>query len=448
MTGAIGGSTGAIFMTERRRYQHELLAEHPAFAIEPLTPELQAKVDAADWPEGLLDRVLALRRDRGELEAWLDSGFPTAEMLEQWVEMKTQTIDGSLICRQGSWEDGALLADLCQHAAETVDEWSVTVERSPNPYAQFRLQEHAYVALVEDHRVGLAMSGHSIRNTYIEGEKTTVHYMSGWRVRDGFRGLGLSNILQNTAGAGISPFGLVTYWFVRSGNAAATWIERVREGMSDRPEGFAIDGDTLTATVSHFGNPALGRRSDRVRPATEDDLPHCVELINRTHAGLDLFRPYTADYMDQRMSDPAWGPKPVFYPAVYGLDDYRVLEVDGSIVACAGLWDKGRDVREVWTNSADDTTFTVDPTAAMDVGFAEGRSEAMAELLSHLLAESAELGRSGLLAALEWMPGVLDAAADLAPTTETRELHVQPFRMPDLNVDLTVRKPYVDLAYW
>lgn len=435
-------------MAERRRYEHKLLAEHPAFTIEPLSEELQKKVDAANWPDGLLDRILDLRRDRDELEAWLDSGFPTPEMLEHWVAMKAQTIGKTLTGRQGTWEDNGLIADLCKNAPETVDDWSVTVERSPNAYAQYRLQENSYVSVVEDHRVGLAMSGHSTRNTYIEGEKTTVHYMSGWRVRDGFRGLGLSNVLQNTAGSGLSPFGLVSYWFVRSGNAASAWIDRVREDMADRPEGFGIDGDTLTATVTYLGRPELGRRSDRVRAATEADLDRCLPLINRTHSGLDLFRPYSADYLDQRMSDPAWGQKPVFYPSVYGLADYRVLEIEGEIVACAGLWDRGRDVREVWVNEDQNQRFTVNPTAAMDIGFAEGHDEAMAELLTHLLAESAELERSGLLAALQWMPEVSGALADLEPTTETRELHVQPFSMPDLSIDLTVTRPYIDLAYW
>ncbi|MEM7326686.1 MAG: hypothetical protein AAF531_26610 [Actinomycetota bacterium] len=435
-------------MGERRRYEHHLLADHPAFAIEPLSPALQAKVDAANWPDGLLDRVLALRRDRDELEAWLDNGFPTAEMLDQWADMKAETIGTSLTGRLGTWEDGPVIADLCDNAPETVGDWTVTVERSPNPYAQYRLQENAYVVLVEDHRVGLAMSGHSIRNTYIDGQKTTANYLSGWRVRDGFRGLGLSTILQNTAGSGLSPFGLVSYWFVRDGNAATSWIDRIRDDMADKPEGFARDTDRLSATVSYFGQPELGRRSPRVRPATEDDLDHCIGLINRTNDGLDLFRPYTADYLDRRMSDPAWGPKPVFYPTVYGLAEYRVLEVDGTIVACAGLWDRGRDVREVWVGPDGDDGFTVDPTAVMDLGVAEGHEAAMAELLSHLLAESATLNRSGMLAALEWLPEVAEAAAHLDPRSEIRALHVQPFALPDLTVDLVVTRPFVDLAYW
>ena len=57
-----------------------------------------------------------------------------------------------------------------------------------------------------------------------------------------------------------------------------------------------------------------------------DDLPRCVELINRTHAGLDLFRPYTVEFLESHLDDPAWGPKPSFWSPVFGWDDYAVVE--------------------------------------------------------------------------------------------------------------------------
>ena len=150
------------------------------------------------------------------------------------------------------------------------------------------------------------------------------------------------------------------------------------------------------------------------------------------------------------MSDPSWGPKPPFYERVYGLDDYRVLEIDDEIVACAGLWDRGRDLREIWRcdGGTGGEEIVVDPTALMDFGFADGHDEAMGELIGHVLAESAGLGRSGLLAALEFVPEVASATAELGGIDEVRELHVTPFTSPTLTVDLPITRPYVDLAYW
>ncbi len=431
-------------------YDPAAMEAHAAFAIEAPGADLLARVAAAEWPDDLLDRVLALRRDRQEIDFWLDTGFPTPDMLVSWVETQELLLHSPLVARQATWEDDNLLVDLCADAPETVGDWTVTVERGPNPYAQYRLQEHPSVIVLEDRRVALGMAAHSVRNTMIGGERTSVHHMSGWRVRDGFRGMGLSRILQFAAGPGAGWFGLVTYYFVRSGNASASWISKVASDLADRPEGWAIETAADTASVVVFGRAELGTRSPRVRAATADDLERCRALINRTHDGLDLFRPYSADFLDQRMSDPSWGPKPPFYPEVYGLADYRVLEIDGEIVACGGLWDRGRDLREVWRHSTDEGSeeVTVDPGALMDFGFAEGRAEAMAELVGHLLAESHELGRSGLLAPLEQLPEVVEATADLDPTVETRDLHVTPFTSPELTVEAEIARPYIDLAYW
>ncbi len=433
-------------MVEKRTYDRSILESHPAYEIEPPSADVLAKTEAAGWPSGLLDRILALRRDRDELDIWLDNGFPTAEMLEGWVESQEQILSSTLTTRQATWEDSELLADLCANAPENVDGWSVTVERGPNPYAQFRLQENPNIVVLEDQRVGLGMAAHSVRNTYIAGQRTSVHQMSGWRVRDGFRGLGLSRILQNGAGPGAGWFGLVTYWFVRAGNASSSWISKVVEDMGDRPDGFGVDSDVLTASVAYLSDPSLAERSTRVRPFVDDDGGRCIDLINRTHNGLDLFRPYSEEYFDRRMSDPSWGPKPFFYPSVYGRPDYRVLEVDDEVVACAGLWDRGRDLREVWEN--DGERFVVDPAAVLDFGYAEGYELAAAELISHLLAEAGEIGRTGLLAALEYTPEVFSLLGHLEPRTETRELHVMPFSSPDLKIDLTITRPHIDLAYW
>lgn len=430
-------------------YDPAVLEAHPAFAIVPPDRELVARVEAAGWPDGLLDRVLSLRRDRAEIDAWLDTGFPTPEMIDLWAASQAGLLDSPLVVRQATWEDEPLLTDLCADAPEAVGDWLVTVERGPNPYAQYRLQEHPSVMLLEDRRVALGMTASSVRNTLIGGRRTTVNFLSGWRVRDGFRGMGLSRLLQSAAGPGVGWFGLVSYYFVRGGNASGSWVDQVISEMADRPVGYSTATDQHTASVWYFPHPELGARSVRVRPATRDDLAACRELINRTHRGLDLFRPYSEEYLDQRMDDPSWGPKPVFRPPVYGLADYRVLEVDGTVVACGGLWDRGRDLREIWRSTADGgRTLVVDPTALLDFGFAAGAEEAMGELIGHLLAESAELGRSGLLAPIEQLPAVAAAVAHFRPTVETRQLHVLPFTSPELSVEAEVTRPHVDLAYW
>ncbi len=431
-----------------KTYDRSVLEAHPAFEPPEPPPELAAKIDAAGWPDGLFDRVRALRRNWGEIEAWVDSGFPTVEMIEQWVPQEEALLESTLTVRQAGWDDNDLIDDLCQNSPERVGDWDVVVERGPHAFAQFRLQEHSHVVVVEDRRVGLGMVSRSMRNSYIEGERTSLHFISGWRVRDGFRGLGISKLLLEGAGPGHGRFGVAFYWYVRIDNQDRSWIDKVTTDMADRPAEWKVSTDKLTATVTHLRDPAEGTPSPRFRLATEADLDECCRLINRTHDGLDLFRPYSSEFLAGRLDDPNWGPRPTFIADVYGWGDFGVLEEDGRIVACGGLWDRGRDVRERWINRENDETYVIESTALMDFGFEEGHEADLAELIQHFLADTATAGRSAMTLPIEFLPEVAAELGHLSSSDETRELHTMPFVMPDLKVEVNVTRPYTDLAYW
>jgi hypothetical protein len=75
---------------------------------------------------------------------------------------------------------------------EEIGDWEVTVERGPYPFAQFRLQEHVAITVLEDRGVILAATCDSSRNAIVGGEKTSVHIGSAWRVRKTARGKGYS----------------------------------------------------------------------------------------------------------------------------------------------------------------------------------------------------------------------------------------------------------------
>jgi hypothetical protein len=179
-------------------------------------------------------------------------------------------------------------------------------------------------------------------------------------------------------------------------------------------------------------------------------VTRCVQLINRTHRGQDLFRPYSEEFLQIRLDDPSWGPKPEFWEQVYGWPDYFVLEEDGRVVACAGLWDKGKNVRESWVHKETGERRLLESTALMDFGYATGREEAMARLISFLVGRTQELERGFLVAPLEHLPKVKRLLTDHEPTTETRALHFQIFdeKADNWSVDGSLKKVYTDLAYW
>ena len=376
------------------------------------------------WPLAVLERAFALRVRRRDLERWLNRGKGAIRRIVRDLDRRERLIGGTLRIREATWNDGEALADLYASSPEGAGEWEVIVERGPYAFAQFRLQENVSILVVEDRGVLLAAMAQSARNTLVGGERVTVQIESAWRTRTEARGQGLGRLLPTEPRRALGWEPLARYYY--------------RRGRS-RTAG--------TVTVHCFPSRPFDGEADGIRLARSSDVSACVALINRTHHGLDLFRPYSEEFLCQRLDDPCWGPKPDFWTPVYGWDEYYVLEEGGQIVACAGLWDRGRDMREVWHHKASGERRVVENTALMDFGHAEGREDAMARLIGYLIGLTDTLGRGRLMAPLEFLPSVAESLASYQPVTETRPIYWQATGAAKaLNVELT--RPYTDLAYW
>jgi hypothetical protein len=425
-----------------------MIEDHPLFAVPVEVPEeLAAAAAQRGWPDGLLKRALDLRVQCSDIQLWLSQEGLAVEEIGRQLDTFERLLVGPVRAREATWRDGEALVDLYANAPEDFGEVELIVERAPNPFAQFRLQEHGNMQVLDCRGVLLAAAAHSTRNALVNGQRLAVHMMSAWRVRKGFRGYGLSRLLQFSAGPASSWFGTVTYWYERSGNASQGWLDKIRSEVdsrgNDKVAGLSTTVD-IFSTVRAEPSPSLRR----FRPAEEKDLSCCVELINRTHRGLDLFRPYTVEFLEGRLDDPCWGPKPGFWMPVYGWDDYWVVETNGTIVACGGLWDRGRDIRERWRVKEGHDEQIVEATALLDWGYAPGHEDAMAALIREFLRRSAELGRSHLLAPLEFAASVRELLRGLEPKSETRALRCMGFEDGTVHVRPEVTRPYTDLAYW
>jgi hypothetical protein len=195
----------------------------------------------------------------------------------------------------------------------------------------------------------------------------------------------------------------------------------------------------IPVTVTHIPATAPAREAVGARRATPSDYARCAALINRTHAGRDLFRPYSVDSLRDRLEFDV----PDFASrSAYGIDDFWVIERNGGVVACAGLWDKGRDVRERWRHRETGNEHMVESTALLDIGYAEGADDAMAALIRHLAGVTRELGRDQLTVPLAYLPGVAGALSHRDPAHETRYLQ---WRTDDPPLTTPA---HLDLVYW
>jgi len=190
-----------------------MIEDHPLFAVPVEVPEkLAAAAAQRGWPDGLLKRALNLRVQCSDIELWLSQEGLALEEIGRQLDTFERLLVGPVRAREATWRDGEALVDLYANAPEDFGELKLIVERAPNPFAQFRLQEHANLQVLDCRGVLLAAAAHSTRNALVHGHRLAVHMMSAWRVRSGFRGYGLSRLLQFAAGPAGAWFGTVTYW--------------------------------------------------------------------------------------------------------------------------------------------------------------------------------------------------------------------------------------------
>lgn len=401
---------------------------------------LAERAKAKGWPGGLLERARAIKTPSYQLDGWLRAE-PNPTFLfnvEKTIAVFERLASGPYRGRELTFWDVEAFSDLWANAPEPVGDWSVTVERSPNSTAQFGLQPGATISVIEKDHGLVACTVWAQNNCLIAGKPISIHYAQGLRVRDDMRGEGLGDLVRRLPSPALRKPSFGQVMFMRIGNAGmAGFLEAVKfQADSERPQ-MVVGVTYLTAREETA--PAAG-----IRLVAETDLARCAALINRTHAGLDLFAPYSADDLKSVLDEGFWGDRPAWRPAVYGWNEFFVLEEDGAIVACAGLWDRGRDMRERW-RSKDGETRLVEVAAALDLGCAAGREDALARLLRHLAGDAAAKGRQSLIADLEHLPAVRAELADLEPRVESRTLEWSPYA-PTLPA--TLGECFIDLRYW
>jgi hypothetical protein len=279
------------------------------------------------------------------------------------------------------------------------------------------------------------------RNCLVAGRPTHVAFVQSYRVRRGFRGAGFSRLVTGFDFPAATPYydGQVGYMRARN-TAAVAWAQAAAPHAI---EGNRMEGDIPGTEVVVDQIPAVvcpPSAEVTVRPATPDDLPRCVELINWVHDGIDLVRPYSEEWFDERLKSWSWSPKPEWIRPVYGWDDFFVAERGGQVVACGGLWDRGANVRERWRHLESGQERTIDTCALLDEGWADGEEASMAALIEWMVTRTSELGRGYLLASIMWFPRLRGLVDHLAPVPERRGLIWRGF--------VPCERPYVDLTFW
>ncbi len=405
-----------------------------------ITEAIVARAKAQGWPDGLAQRALAVKTPAPQLEFWLQTKASEHHLfqVERTIEVFERLAKGPYRARELSFRDEEAFQDLWAHGPEKVGDWEVTVERSPDALAQFKLQPGASISVIEVEGELVACTVWSPVNTLIGGKPVSVHYAQGLRVRADRRREGLGDLVRRFPSRALQNPTLGQVMYLRIGNAnMAGFLEAVKfQADSERPQ--------KVVAVTYLSARPSEDEIEGLRPVEPRDLARCAELINRTHDGLDLFTPYGPESLRHVLDGGVWGERPPWRPAVYGWADFHVVEDAGRIVACAGLWDRGRDMRELWRTVGGQER-RVEVAAALDLGCEAGCEDALAGMLRDFASRAAALGRQSLIVDLEQLPKVAGRLGDLDPRLESRTLEWSPY-VPGL--PRTLGECHLDLRYW
>jgi hypothetical protein len=408
-----------------------------------VTDDLIARAKEKGWPDGLAQRVAAVITP-WEIEAWLGPNARPRHELERELDARERTMNGPFHVRELNIRDLPAFAELWAHAPEAIGDWSVTVERSPNPIAQFALHEDCSITVLEERGRLYACTAWSRRPALIGGKPALIHVAHSLRVHEARRGARLADLVRRfPPRATTARPTIAQYMYVRTGNDGVLGF---LGAVANQTFG-AIGAAGVQSMVTQFPAHAYSGDTAGLRKANREDAQACAALINRTHGAFDLFYPYTGESLARTLAQgfpaetPANNPQ---WPHVYGWRDYWVLEEAGAIVACGGLWDRGRDMRETWRSKTGETR-AFSATNLLDWGYAERREDTMAKLIGFFIGETHKLGRTAHVAPLDRLPALAEATAHFAPHTDARTFEWTPY-LPE--TPRVIAAPYTDLRYW
>jgi GNAT superfamily N-acetyltransferase len=290
-----------------------------------------------------------------------------------------------LSIREATAADNEALLELEDSSPLDLGDSEGILDRSPDYFAGLSLQEDARVMVAEEGSRLVAACAAARHCVPLLGKPRTAIYIQKGRTRPEFRRQRISSLLIWALLESWRMRGMtfdVAYWLIAADNTASLTAVQ-RSGVPAWPkEVHLIDIDAETGRQAQVAPVRLG--PDRAREV--------VALLNRTHAGKELFAPYTEERLQARL-----GRTPE-----YGWQNWWGIEGEaGRLVAVAGLLDLGHwwRTRRRLKGSSEESTRS--GAGLFDFGYAEGGEREMKELLYYLLEVAVSWGRDHLSVCLD-----------------------------------------------
>ena len=285
------------------------------------------------------------------------------------------------IIREATQADNAALIELERQAPLDLGDRVLSFDRSPNFFAHQEMEEHGRVVVAEDEGRLVGVVAGAWYDVLVEGQRRRLLYIHQGRILPDYRrrrvatDLVIQHLILALDAKIDSP-----YWLISPDNKTSLAF-----GQQGGMEFWPLDGRR-----DSFDLNARGKADGQVGSVGPDDLPRVLELINRTHAGREMFLPYDTDRLQKRLS----------LSPTYGWQHWRGYRSEKKLLAAAGVWDFGRSLRTTERDKATGRESVSLPAFVLDYGCAAGAEEAMVEVFMALMEMAAESERNELSIAL------------------------------------------------
>ena len=299
----------------------------------------------------------------------VDEDPPHRIRLERWSRVH----DFDLQMIAATEEHAATLADIERRALVVLGDTTVATDRGEDYFAAARLIDDptVFLAVVDGDPAGVAWGAQS--KVVFDGAACNATYFFHLRVAPEHQGKGLWGAFDNAVWTRYWENAdlYIGYWLAEN----TVWAH-VAEQVQARPDFKAPEWIPavyrLLLPVASTAGPRAG-----VRVATPADAARIVEILNDSHAGEELYHPYTVETLSARLERDR---------SLYSWDN--VLLSDRAVI---GVWPAGEKIETVTTK--DGAVTRSRRGHVMDYGFLAGGEGEFADLLA---ASCAELDRRGL----------------------------------------------------
>jgi ribosomal protein S18 acetylase RimI-like enzyme len=273
-------------------------------------------------------------------------------------------------------DDNQALIALEKRSPLIVGETTLSFDRSPDYFAGARLQDRTLFAVATEHGAPIGVSASALHTTRLLGRSRLLSYTHHMRIDPAFQRHGVGRALGQWLRDRWVAWGAKPergYAFIDAANTDSLAFAGSRGGPGPWPmEGWLHD------------LPAAPAAEVKAEPVGDDDLADVIVLLNRTHAGLELFPGYTQESLTARLRR----------SLRYGWSQWRGLRRNGRLVAVAGVLDQGESVAAITRNRRTGEQQMSRGMTVLDHGYSD--VGAMRDLLVALRGEAAACERDAL----------------------------------------------------